>query len=87
MSTPPSLYHRHRFPSEIISHCVLLYFRFPLSYRDVEELMRMRGVTLTYETVRDWCRKFGQTYANGLRRARLYLVAAASPVAAVDALP
>jgi len=68
MSTPPSLYHRHRFPSEIISHCVLLYFRFPLSYRDVEELMRMRGVALTYETVRDWCRKFGQTYANGLRR-------------------
>ncbi len=68
MSIPPSPYHRPRFPAEIISHCVLLYFRFPLSYRDVEEMMRMRGVTLTYETVRYWCRKFGQTYANGLRR-------------------
>jgi putative transposase len=63
-----SLYRRHRFPSEIISHTVWLYFRFSISYRDVEELMAVRGITLTYETVRDWCRKFGQTYANGLRR-------------------
>jgi len=66
--TSASLYYRHRFPSEIISHCVWLYFRFTLSYRDVEEMMRMRGVTLTYETIRTWCLKFGQTYANNLRR-------------------
>jgi putative transposase len=64
----PSFYHRHRFPSEIISHCVWLYFRFTLSFRDVEEILAMRGVALTYETVREWCLKFGQTYANGLRR-------------------
>jgi putative transposase len=64
----PSLYHRHRFPAEIISHCVWLYFRFALSFRDVEEMLAMRGVSLTYETVREWCLKFGQTYANGLRR-------------------
>ena len=63
-----SLYHRHRFPSEIISHCVWLYFRFSLSFRDVEELMSSRGVSLSYETIREWCFKFGQTYANGLRR-------------------
>jgi transposase-like protein len=62
------LYHRHRFPSEIISHCVWLYFRFSLSFRDVEELMSSRGVSLSYETVREWCFKFGQTYANALRR-------------------
>lgn len=68
MSTPPSHYRRHRFPAEIISHCVLLYFRFPVSFRDVEEIMAVRGVKLTYETVRHWCRKFGQTYANSLRR-------------------
>ena len=68
MNTPTPLYRRHRFPPEIISHCVWLYFRFNLSYRDVEEMMSVRGVTLTYETVRDWCRKFGQTYANNLRR-------------------
>ena len=63
-----SLYHRHRFPGEIISHCVWLYFRFALSFRDVEEMLAMRGVVLTYETVREWCLKFGQTYANTLRR-------------------
>ena len=62
------LYKRHRFPAEIISHSVWLYYRFSLSYRDVEELMAERGVTLTYEAVRYWCRKFGQTYANALRR-------------------
>jgi putative transposase len=65
-----TLYKRHRFPAEIISHCVWLYFRFCLSYRDVEELMAIRGVILTYEAVRYWCRKFGQVYANQLRRQR-----------------
>jgi len=44
MSTA-SLYHRHRFPAEIIGHCVWLYFRFPLSFRDVEEMLAMRGVS------------------------------------------
>lgn len=70
MTTPPiaSPYKRHRFPAEIISHCVWLYFRFCLSYRDVEELMAERGVILTYEAVPYWCRKFGQAYANQLRR-------------------
>jgi putative transposase len=64
----PNLYKRHRFPAEIISHCVWLYFRFCLSYRDVEELMAERGVILTYEAVRYWCQKFGQAYANALHR-------------------
>src|SRR6266566_5029317 len=68
MSTSASLYHRHRFPTEIISHCVWLYFRFALSFRDVEEMLAMRGVSLSYETVREWCLKFGQSYANALRR-------------------
>ena len=70
MNTASNLYYRHRFPAEIISHCVWLYFRFCLSYRDVEELMAVRGVTLTYETVREWCGKFGQMFANDLRRRR-----------------
>jgi transposase-like protein len=47
MRTPVSPYHRHRFPAEIISHFVWLYFRFALSFRDVEELLAMRGVTLS----------------------------------------
>jgi putative transposase len=72
MNTPTRTnpYKRHRFPAEIISHCVWLYFRFCLSYRDVEELLRERGVPLTYEAVRYWCRKFGQAYANQLRHRR-----------------
>jgi putative transposase len=57
----------YRFPAEIISYTVWLYFRFSLSYRDVEELLAARGLALTYETVRQWCRKFGQHYANQLR--------------------
>src|SRR5919202_4812413 len=63
-------YKRHRYPAEIIAHTVWLYFRFSLSFRDVEELMAARGVTLSYETVRRWTLKFGQQYANALRRRR-----------------
>ena len=67
-ATSVSPYHRHRFPAEIISHSVWLYFRFALSFRDVEEMLAMRGVVLSYETIREWCLKFGQPYANDLRR-------------------
>jgi hypothetical protein len=49
MRTSISIYHRHRFPAEIISHSIWLYFRFALSFRDVEEMLAMRGVALTYE--------------------------------------
>src|SRR5712692_8004154 len=67
MNPSAATYNRYRFPSEIISHCVWLYFRFPLSFRDVEEMMIERGVTVTYETVREWCLKFGGTYAKRMR--------------------
>ncbi|MFB7224337.1 IS6 family transposase [Streptomyces sp. NPDC056227] len=63
-------YKGHRYPVEVISYCVWLYFRFPLSFREVEELMLQRGVIVSHETVRRWCRKFGQAYANALRRRR-----------------
>jgi len=66
-TTPPN-YKGFRFLSEIISHAVWLYFRFSLSFRDVEELLAQRGIVVSYETVRQWCLKFGQTYANELRR-------------------
>ncbi len=69
-ATTTSRYKGHRFPHEIISHAVWLYFRFSLSYRDVEELLAERGIVVTYETVRQWCLKFGQQYANQLRRRR-----------------
>src|SRR5215217_4538720 len=69
-TAPTPRYADHRFPPEIISHAVWLYFRFALSYRDAEELLAERGVTVTYESIRRWCWKFGQTYANELRRRR-----------------
>ncbi len=64
------LYKRHRFPGEIISHCVWLYHRFGMSFREVEELMFERGVLLSYETVRRWCLKFGAEFARRLKRRR-----------------
>ena len=70
MSTATPSYKGHRYPVEIINHCVWLYFRFPLSLREVEELMLVRGVAVSYETIRRWCAKFGQAYANQLRRRR-----------------
>ena len=68
--TSSSLYQRHRFPPEIISHCVWLYYRFALSFRDVEEIMAERGVTLSYEAIREWSRKFGNSFAKKLKQNR-----------------
>ena len=62
-----ALYFRHRFPAEIISHCVWCYFRFCLSFRDIEEMMSRRGIQLSYETIRWWCLKFGEAYAKRIR--------------------
>jgi putative transposase len=71
--TPPATserYKNHRFPGEIISHGLWRYYRFTLSYRDVEELLFEHGITVSHEAIRQWCRKFGQDYANRLRRRR-----------------
>src|SRR3982750_1063192 len=69
MMTPtlPS-YAGHRFPAEIISHVVWLYFRFPLSLRMVEEMLAARGIIVSYESVRQWAHKFGQDFAHRIRR-------------------
>ncbi len=68
MTTKTLNYYRHRFPPDIISHAVWLYYRFCLSFRDVEDLLAQRGIIVTYETIRQWCRKFGVEYARMLRR-------------------
>ncbi len=68
MSNGRQRYHRHRFPPEIIGHAVWLYHRFGLSLRDVEDLLAERGIVVTHETIRQWCRKFGPDYARKLRR-------------------
>ncbi|MDP7690361.1 MAG: IS6 family transposase [Vicinamibacterales bacterium] len=70
MTSQPSSYRGYRFPADIISHAVWLYYRFGLSFRDVEDLLAERGVTVTYEAIRQWCRKFGLDYARRLRRRR-----------------
>ena len=64
----PSLYAGHRYPAEVIAHAVWLYFRFPLSLRMVEEMLAARGVVVSHETIRRWALKFGQTFANEIRR-------------------
>ena len=61
-------YAGYRFPAEIISHAVWLYFRFPLGLRMVEELLAARGIIVSHETVRQWALKFGQPFANQIRR-------------------
>ena len=61
---------RHRFKSEIIRQAVWLYYRFSLSLRDVEEILAERGIDVSYEAIRDWCRKFGPQIARNLRRLR-----------------
>src|SRR3954465_14939424 len=66
--TAKSPYAGYRFPGEIISHAVWLYFRFPLSLRMVEEMLTARGIVVSHETVRQWGRKFGQGFASQIRR-------------------
>jgi putative transposase len=67
--TVPS-YKRYRYPKEIIEEGVWLYFCFALSYREVEVMLAYRGIVVSYETIRQWCLKFGQAYANSLKRRR-----------------
>jgi putative transposase len=61
-------YARHRFPPEVISYAVWLYFRFPLSLRMVEEMLAAIGIEVSHETVRQWALKFGQSFANQIHR-------------------
>ena len=69
-STRSSLYKGYRFPPEIISRCVWLYYRFGVSLRDVSELMLARGIEVSHEVIRLWTLRFGMEYARRLRRAR-----------------
>jgi putative transposase len=63
-----SRYHGHRFSAEVIAHTVRLYFRFPLRLRMVEDLLAVRGVIVSHETVRRWAEKFGRGLADNIRR-------------------
>src|SRR6202171_2598450 len=69
-SADRSLNRGYRFPPETIAHAVWLYFRFHLSFRDVQDLLAERGIVVSHEAIRQWCTKFGATFAAGLRRRR-----------------
>jgi len=68
MTTARSRYRGHRFPPEIISYAVWVYHRFCMSFRDVEDLLAERGIIVSFEAIRQWCRKFGPGYAQRLKR-------------------
>jgi len=68
MNAQTPSYHGYRFPPEIISHAVWLYYRFCLSFRDVEDLLAERGIIVSHETIRQWSRRFGAEYARKLKR-------------------
>jgi putative transposase len=68
MKSRKSLYHRHRFPSEIIRYAIWLFYRFSLSYRDAEDVLAERGINVSYETIRRGRTRFGLVYANRLRK-------------------
>ena len=70
MTSQPLSCRGYRFPPASISHAVWLYYRFGLSFRDVEDLLAERGVTVTYEAIRQWCSRFGLAYARSLRHRR-----------------
>src|SRR4028119_2134240 len=70
MTSEPATYPGYRFPAQIISHAVWLYHVFGLSFRDVELILAERGITVTHESVRQWCLKFGHGFAAKLRRRR-----------------
>jgi putative transposase len=61
-------YKPHRFPPDVISYAVRLYYRFNLSHCDIEDLLAERGVVVSREAIRLWCIKFGSLYSRRLKR-------------------
>jgi putative transposase len=56
---------------EIIRLAVMMYIRFPLSLRNVEDLLHGRGIEICHETVRFWWNRFGPMFATEIRRKRV----------------
>lgn len=68
MKTSTHLYKCYRFPPDIIQYAVWLYYRFNLSYRDIEDLLAEKGIEVSYESIRLWCNKFGKHFARRLKQ-------------------
>jgi transposase-like protein len=86
-STDRSPYHGYRFPSEIMAHAVWLYFRFHLSFRDVQDLLAERGIVVSHEAICQWCTKFGAAFASGRRRHEHEKITRAASTAATSRPP
>ena len=71
MNTKKKIFHGYRFPAEVISHTVWLYHRFSLSLRDIEDLLAERGIEVSYESIRNWCNRFGPKYVYKIKMAKL----------------
>lgn len=71
MVSIPERYRGHRFSVEVVEQCVWLHYRFALSHRNIEEMIAKRGIPVSYETVREWCQKFGSVYATRLKKKRV----------------
>ena len=69
--TKSNPFRRFRTHPEIIRLAVMLYVRFPLSLRNVEDLLHERGVDVSYETIRYWCHRFGPMFAAEIRKRRI----------------
>jgi putative transposase len=65
-----NIYAGYRYSAQIINHAVWLYHRFTLSFRDIEELLAARGIVVSYETIRQWCKKYGAIYCNKIKKNR-----------------
>ena len=63
-----NIYSGYRYPPQIISHAAWLYHRLTLSFRDIEELLAAKGIVVTYETIRQWCKKHGNIYCNQIKK-------------------
>lgn len=69
---PNKIYQRHRYSASVISHSVCLYYRFTLSYRDIELIMMQKSISATYEPIRYWCIKFVRLYSKKIRKNKRY---------------
>jgi len=69
--TRPGIFRYFKTSPEIIRIAVMMYVRFPLSFRNVEDLLHERGIDITHETVRVWWGRFGQHFAAEIRRGRV----------------
>ena len=71
MTKPANPFRYFNSSPEVIRLVVMMYVKFPLSLRNVEDLLHERGIHVSYETVRFWWNRFGPMFAAEIRRKRV----------------